>query len=162
VSPSFQFGKIRSGGGTPDPDIEGTVTVKCRSCEEPMWDGPCNCKGWCKSRVCKASFMGKMDELIAEAQASPVLTMDQWYERTQQGRRERAVRERVEASLVPGPYPHCICTWCREIDRRIPATWHSMRTRYYGVAGRRDDDNSVPLVQELQRNSPYPDGDYDT
>lgn len=148
MSPSFQFGKIRSGGGTPDPGIEDTVTVKCRSCEEPIWDGPCNCKKWCKSHVCQASFLGKMDSLIAETLANPVLTMDQWYEQTQQGRREPR-----EPELVPGPYPHCNCTWCREVDRRIQGNWPTRGRRYYGVRDGRgrfvgEVDNGSPTISD--------------
>jgi len=75
--------------------------------------------------------MGKMDELIAEAQASPVLTMDQWY--------EMSVHHREQG-----------------IDH---SRWLSARTRYYGARDRRgrfvgEIDNSIPLVQELQRNPP--------
>lgn len=140
---------------------------KCRSCEEPIWDGPCKCKTWCKSRVCKASFIGKMSELLVDAQlANTVLTMDQWYEQTQQGRRERITQERERE---PGPYSSCTCQWCREVDHRIQVNWRTggRTTRYYGVRDSRgrfvgDVGNSVPLVQELQRNSPYPDSDHDT
>jgi len=68
-----------------------------------------------------------MDALIAaEMQASPVLTMDQWYEQVQQGR----ARERELESVLPGPFSHCSCTWCREVDRRMPA-WVGAAARHH-------------------------------
>lgn len=102
---------------------------KCRSCEEPIWDGPCKCKTWCKSRVCKASFIGKMSELmVAEQLANQVLTMEQWYEQTQQGRRERITQE---PGLLPESTPYCTCSWCREIEHRVRSDWPTRGPRRY-------------------------------
>lgn len=123
---------------------------KCRTCEEPLWDGPCTCKAWCKSRVCKVSFIGKMNELMVEAQlADTVLTMDQWYEQTTQRRQE--VRERE-----PVLHSSCTCTWCREFDRRVH-TWQVRNTHYYSVR-----DSRGRFVGEVGNSSPYPNEGYAT
>jgi hypothetical protein len=77
--------------------------VKCRSCDSPLWDGPCTCAHWCKSRVCKNPYNAtgvaiadaRFREWVADA------TLDTQYD--SQWRPSSAVIDRPEWSRTPPP-----------------------------------------------------------
>src|SRR5713226_3668701 len=93
------------------------LMTRCHACDNPIWSGPCTCEHWCKSYVCKQSFYGKLNDFITDVQASPVLTMDQWYEQTQLRNLRPEVQEPV--ALVPELRSSCGCQFCREVDHRM-------------------------------------------